>query len=141
MLQDEDELSVGSADFYRRPQPPHVDFVAWHDQDIVGVISGTFAFDYRDNGSFDSFDLPTGPHAFLTRLYVRQPARRRRVGFDLVRAFAEEAEARRCTYVVGSLDLSSDPRARTAFFVAVGFDIADGDMFGATPRDILDSIT
>jgi len=140
MLQSADDLSMGSSDFYRRPHPPHEDFLAWDHQKIVGVITGTFDFDYRNNEAFDSLELQAGPHAFVTRLYVDRPARERGIGRDLVRAFAAEADARGCTSIVGNLDASSDPRERIAFFTALGFEITEDQLLGAAPGDVLDAI-
>ncbi|WP_248704234.1 GNAT family N-acetyltransferase [Curtobacterium sp. MWU13-2055] len=136
MLKDASDLPAGVADWYLAAKPPHVDFVVRTDAAIKGVITGTFGYDYRDNVSFDSLDLPPGPHAFLTRIYVATSARRQGAGSDLLEAFVDEALARTCTYVAGALDLSSSPAEREAFFRKSGFAITDDHMIGARAEEV-----
>ncbi|WP_433673874.1 N-acetyltransferase family protein [Microbacterium gorillae] len=140
MLGRADDLDAVARGWYRVPHRPYVDLLAWEGDDIVGVITGTFGNDFRDNRAFDSLDLPAGQHAFLTRLYVDKAARGDGIGGRLVRAFAEEAEGHQCTFIAGELDMSSDPRDRTAFFAAHGFTITDADLFGATPRAVIAAV-
>ena len=140
MLQEADDLPVGVADWYRYPHPPHVDYVAWIDDQVVGILSGTFGNDFSGNEAFASLPLPRAPHAFLTRVYVQQHQRRGRIGLDLVRAFAEDADAGRSTYIAGTFDRTSDVRVRRRFFETVGFETTRDDRFGADPNDVLDTI-
>lgn len=131
------DLPSGISDWYRSAKPPHVDLAAWNAGAVVGVATGTFGADYRGDPSFDSLELPPGPHAFLTRIYVAPTARRRGIGLDLLGAFACEALARRCDYVAGVVDLSSRHEEREEFFTKTGFAISDDHMIGARATEII----
>lgn len=141
MLSAAGDLPSGTSNWYRSAKPPHLDLVAWNAGAIEGVVTGTFGFDYRDNPSFDSLELPTGPHAFLTRIYVTPTVRRRGVGLDLLEAFADEALARRCAYVAGVVDQSSRHEEREKFFTNTGFVISDDHMIGARATEVIERIT
>jgi len=106
-------------------------FVAWHGHDLVGMLTGSFDSNFHESGAFDSFDLPPAPHAFLDRLHVLASSRGEGIGRALLRHYAAEAAARRCTFIGGSLDLSSDPTGRRAFFERLGLPVRDFDNFGA----------
>lgn len=106
----------------------------------MGVLTGSFDSDFFQSGAFDSFELPAPPHAFLDRVHVTELFRGRGAGRALVRAYAEGAATAGCTFIGGSIDLSSDSSARRAFFERCGFSIRDPDNFGAPPLDICRSI-
>ncbi|WP_022906591.1 GNAT family N-acetyltransferase [Curtobacterium sp. B18] len=134
------DLPSGISDWYRNAKPPHLDLAAWNAGAIEGVVTGTFGSDFQGDPSFGSLDLPPGPHAFLTRIYVAPAARRRGVGLDLLKAFADEALARRCEYVAGVVDLSSEYAEREEFFTASGFAISDDHMIGALATEVVGRI-
>jgi len=137
MLAAAGDLPSGVPDWYRSAKPPHLNLAAWNAGTIEGVVTGTFGGDYRGNPSFDSLDLPPGPHAFLTRIYVAPTARRRGTGLDLLEAFAGEALARRCEYIAGVVDLSSMHEEREDFFMKTGFAISDDHMIGARATEVI----
>ncbi len=115
-------------------------FVARHGEQLDGMLGGTFDADLAATGVFDAFELPPAPHAFLDRIHVREPVRGQGVGRALVEAYAIEALERECTFVGGSIELSSEPTARRAFFDRLGFTIREHDNFGACPADVLAAI-
>lgn len=119
---------------YRRPSSRTTVFVAWSDDGMVGMLSGGFDSDLAQGGGFDSFDLPPPPQAFLDRLHVHEDFRGAGVGTLLLRTYVEEAMRRRCTFVGGQLDLSSNPTQRRQYFEARGFSVRDLDNFGARPE-------
>lgn len=100
------------------------------------MLSGGFDSDLAQGGGFDSFDLPSPPQAFLDRMHVHEDFRGIGVGALLLRAYVEEALRRRCTFVGGQLDLSSDPTLRRRYFEARGFSVRDLDNFGARPEEL-----
>ena len=124
---------------YRRTGGRDHCFTAWHDGQVVGMLSGSFTSTFSGNRAFDSFELPPSPHAFLDRIHVHESERGRGVGTSLVRAYAEEASARGCTFIGGSIDLSSDSSARRAFFERLGFQVRGYDNFGATVNVVLEA--
>jgi len=124
---------------YERARSLYPTFVAWRGGRIVGMLDGWFNTDLADEHAFGTFDLPPAPHAFLTRIQVRQPARDG-VGRALIEAYTNAALERGCTFIGGSIDLSSDQMGRRAFFKALGFTIGEHDDFGARPNDILTAI-
>lgn len=126
---------------YRRTGGRDHCFMAWHDDQVVGMLSGSFTSAFTGNRAFESFTLPPSPHAFLERIHVSESERGRGVGTSLVRAYAEEASGRGCTFIGGSIDLSSDSSARRAFFEELGFEIRAHDNFGATVDTILAATT
>jgi len=134
------DLPSGISDWYRSAKPPHLDLAAWNASTIEGVVTGTFGADYRGNPSFDSLELPPGPHAFLTRIYVAPTARRRGAGLGLLEAFAGEALARRCEYVAGFVDLSSGHEEREEFLTKTGFAISDDYMIDARATEVIRKI-
>ncbi|WP_250057034.1 GNAT family N-acetyltransferase [Nocardioides bruguierae] len=107
------------------------------DGQIVGVLSGSFDSDFFESGAFDAFDLPPAPHAFLDRVHVHESARGAGAGKALVMEYARQAEGHGCTFIGGSIDLSSDAGGRRAFFERLGFTIRAHDNFGAMPSRIL----
>jgi GNAT superfamily N-acetyltransferase len=106
-------------------------FAAWRDGEIVGVLSGSFSSDFVESGAFNSFELPPAPHAFLDRVHVHESARDVGTGRALIHHYAARAAAHGCTFIGGSLDLSSDPTGRRAFFERLGFSVRNLDNFGA----------
>lgn len=119
------------------PAPPYMVLVAWHGNEIGGMLSGSFDSDLSQSGAFDSFELPPRPHAFLSRVHVHEQVRGMGIGRALVEAYADEALARGCSFIGGSIDLSSDSTDRRAFFERLGFTIREYDNFGAPLPDIL----
>lgn len=99
--------------------------VAWRGDVIVGMLTGSFDSNLEESGAFDSFEPPPAPHAFLVRLHVHESARGNGVGRALVETYATEAQACGCTFIGGSIDRSSDPTYRRAFFERLGFAIRD----------------
>ena len=103
------------------------------------MLSGSMPT-YLDEVDFGYFDLPRGPHAFLSRLHVHEDYRYRGVARLLVEDFAYEAESRRCTFIAGTLDHRSDPAGRRAAFEKLGFLVdLSTDRFGGKPVDVLNS--
>lgn len=121
---------------YRRPAARYETLTASHRGAIVGVLTGSYDSDLSQGGGFDSFDLPPAPHAFLVRIHVHETVRGGGVGRRLIDSYVREAVARRCTFVGGQLDLSSDATARRAFFEGLGFEVRDLDNFGALPSQL-----
>lgn len=122
---------------YLRGRPPYTTFVAWRGHDVVGVLTGSFDADLSELDEFNDLSVPPGRHAFLERLHVDDSARGLGVGCDLLSFYADEAELRGCTFIGGSIDLSSDPADRKAFFRSRGFSINSRDRFGAYPSDVV----
>ena len=89
------------------------------------------------NDAFNEFDLPPGPHSFLSRIFVTQAARGQRIGLALVRELAHDASRHGSTFIAGSIDRSSDARARRRFFTSVGFTLTPSDQFGAHTGDVI----
>jgi GNAT superfamily N-acetyltransferase len=137
--EDSDDFPPQLLYLYQRARSPYPTFIARRGGRIDGLLDGSFNLDLADGDAFGAFDLPPEPHAFLTRIQVRRPARDG-VGRALIEAYANAASARGCTFIGGSIDLSSDPTGRIAFFEAVGFTIRQRDNFGARPHDILEAI-
>lgn len=96
----------------RRGGSGHATLVASCKGEIVGMLTGSFDSDFRLGGAFDSFELPLAPHAFLYSIHVNRSARRAGVGRALLRKYAEEASARGCGFIGGSVDLSNEPTSR-----------------------------
>lgn len=137
MLEDSGDFPQNLVYLYRRTASRYVTLVAWREGEISGVLTGSFDSDFTSNSAFDAFELPRRPHAFLDRIHVRDSARSRGVGRALLEAYASEASERGCTFIGGSIDLSSDPKLRRRFFVRSGFTIRAHDNFGASPIDII----
>lgn len=137
MLEDSRDFPQNLLYLYRRRQSPYTIFIASRGDGIEGVLTGSFDSDFSSGNSFDSFELPPAPHAFLERIHVRESGRYAGVGRALIKAYADAAFASQCTFIGGSLDLSSDPAARTAFFTGLGFEVRALDNFGASPTDVL----
>ncbi len=112
-------------------------FVAWRGPAVVGMLTGSFDSDFHESEAFDSFHLPPAPHAFLDRLHVRASNRGEGIGRALMRHYIAEAAARRCTFIGGSLDVSSDPTSRRAFFERLGLPVRGFDNFGAPVSELL----
>lgn len=140
MLADSDDFPQGLLRQYRRPGHCAT-LVAWRGGEIAGLLSGSFDSNFAGNWAFESFELPPAPHAFLERVHVRGSARRTGVGRALIETYANEAAARGCTFIAGSIDLSSDDRARRAFFEDLGFTIRAHDNFGARTKEVLAKIS
>lgn len=136
MLEDSDDFPRDLVRLYRRAGS-YATFVAWRGCEIVGMLSGSLDSDFAGNPAFDSFELPAAPHAFLDRVHVRGSVRRTGVGRALIEAYAIEAAAHGCTFIAGSIDLSSDARARRTFFEDLSFEIRAHDNFGARVEDVL----
>jgi GNAT superfamily N-acetyltransferase len=137
MLEGSDDVPQQLLGYYRRGGGRYETLVAWSGAEVVGMLTGSFDSDFFEGGAFDSFDLRTAPHAFLDRVHVHESARGAGVGRALIVTYAVEAVARGCTFIGGSVDLSSDPTARRTFFTRMGFSIRDLDNFGAQPSQIL----
>jgi GNAT superfamily N-acetyltransferase len=137
MLEGSDDFPQQLLGYYRRGGGRYGTLVAWSGAKVVGMLTGSFDSDFFESGAFDSFDLRTAPHAFLDRVHVHESARGAGVGRALIVTYAMETVARGCTFIGGSVDLSSDPTARRTFFTRLGFSIRDLDNFGAQPSQIL----
>jgi len=141
MLEESEDFPQNLLHLYRRGRfSPYRTFVAWRGDAIAGVLTGSFNADFAEDRNFDSFELPPEPHAFLERVHVRESARGLGVGRALIEMYANEASARGCSFIGGSIDLSSDPTARKAFFGGLGFEVCELDIFGAHPTDVLVTI-
>lgn len=137
MLEDSDDFPQNLLYLYRRGGTAHPAFVAWRGNAVEGFLSGSFDADFRGERAFDSFELPTPPHAFLERVHVHPRARNRGVGRALIEEYAAAAVRRGCTFIGGSIDLSSEPTLRRIFFENLGFVVEGHDNFGVQPTDIL----
>lgn len=137
MLHSSRDYPGTALDLYRRPSGRATVFVASAEGEVVGMLSGGFNTDLAQGGGFDSFDLPPPPHAFLDRVHVLEDFRGTGVGTLLVQTYVEEAVRRRCTFVGGQLDLSSDQTLRRRYFEARGFSVRGLDNFGARPDELL----
>lgn len=133
MLETSQDFPQNLLYLHRRPggHGSYETFAAWRANEIVGMLSGSFDSDFTGGEAFASFALPSAPHAFLDRVHVRESDRGSGVGRALVAHYAAEAAARRCSFLGGSLDLSSDPVTRKAFFINLGFEVCEWDNFGA----------
>jgi GNAT superfamily N-acetyltransferase len=133
MLEESDDFPQELLYLYRRNVRlgPYLTFVALRDYDVVGMLTGSFDSDFFETRAFDPFELPPAPHAFIERVHVRAPARGSGIGRALIQHYATEGAARGCTFVGGSLDLSSDPSGRRTFFERLGFSVRHHDNFGA----------
>lgn len=140
MLEKSDDFPQQLLYLYRRRSNHYGTFVAWRGDKIDGVLTGSFDSDLAESGAFDSFELPPAPHAFLERIHVRESARGVGIGRALIEMYVNEASARGCSFIGGSIDLSSEPTARKAFFEGLGFAVRDFDNFGAHPTDVLSTI-
>lgn len=139
MLEESNDFPQHLLYLYKRSGGPsrcHT-FAAWRDGKIAGMLTGSFDSDFFESGAFDSFELLPAPHALLDRVHVRASARGAGIGRALIQHYATEAAARRCTFIGGSLDLSSDPTGRRAFFERLGFSVRDLDNFGAPLSQLL----
>lgn len=117
----------------------HRPLVAKAGSEVIGMLAGSFDSDFSESGTFDSCDLPPAPHAFLDRVHVHESARKSGVGRRLVLEYSALAAVRGCTFIGGSIDISTDSRARRTFFESLGFEIRELDNFGAEPSGILDN--
>jgi GNAT superfamily N-acetyltransferase len=138
MLQDENDFPQHLLYLYQRPSSPDENLLAWRDERIDGMLTGTFRHDFS-NREFGDFELPRSPHALLTRMHVRRTQRRHGIGEVLVAQFAAEANEHGCSFIGGYLDGSSDKTGRRAFFERLGFTVSGFDSFGARPAEILAS--
>jgi GNAT superfamily N-acetyltransferase len=136
MLHESDDFPQHLLYLYQRSSGPHQTFVAWRAGELVGMLTGSFDANLFELPDFDSFELPPAPHALLVRVHVRHSARGVGIGRALIERYATEADARGCTFIGGSVDLSSDSSGRRAFFERLGFLIRDRDSFGAQPWQI-----
>lgn len=136
MLERSDDFPQQLLGRYHRGSSRNATLIAWSGGEIVGVLTGSFDSDFFESGAFDSFDLPSAPHAFLDRVHVHESARGAGIGHALIQAYAIEAVERGCTFIGGQIDLSSDSTARRGFFERLGFSIRDLDNFGALPSQV-----
>lgn len=138
MLEESDDFPQQLLHLYRRNRStPYWTFIAWRGGKVDGVLTGSFDSDFTEGGNFDSFELPPAPHAFLERIHVRESARGVGIGRALIEIYANEASTRGCSFIGGSVDVSSDPTVRKAFFKGLGFTVHGVDNFGAHPTDVL----
>lgn len=137
MLEDETDFPQHLLYLYHRPSGPDENLIAWREDRIDGLLTGTFRHDFSDNRDFGGLDLPQSPHALLTRMHVRHAARRHGIGRALVAQFATEANEHGCNFIGGYLDRTSDKTGRRAFFEHLGFTISGFDSFGARPAEVL----
>ncbi len=140
MLEDSGDFPMSLLGQYRTGRGPYEHLVAWQGERIDGVLTGSFDTDLRQSGAFAAFRLPAPPHAFLARIHVRDAVRGCGVGRKLVEVYVTWAVEYGCTFIGGSLDLSSDPARRRAFFGGLGFSIRQHDNFGARPSSVLAAI-
>lgn len=137
MLEESDDFPQEQVSRYRRASSLYWTFTARRVGEIVGMLTGSFDSNLLEVGTFESFDVPPAPHAFLDRIHVRESARRSAVGRALVEAYAMEAVAHGCSFIGGLIDRSSDWTVRSDFFDQIGFSIRDQDILGAHPSQIL----
>lgn len=142
------EMLEGEKDFpqhllylYQRPSGPDENLIARRDGQIDGLLTGTIRHDFSSNREFSGFDLPHSPHALLTRIHVRNAARRYGLGRALAAQFATEAIEHGCDFIGGYLDRASDVAGRRAFFERLGFVVSGFESFGARPDEVLASAT
>lgn len=140
MIEASEDFPQTLAYLYRRPGSCNVAFVAAAADQIVGMIDGTFDSDL-DHEIFDGFHVPDAPHAFITRMHVRESVRSQGVGTRLIWWFAGEAIAHRCTFIGGSIGHSSDPGPRRIFFRNRGFDVSPYDNIGGLPSTVRSAIS
>jgi len=132
MLEDTSELDLRAIDQYRILRiPTDVTHVAWVNGAVVGMLNASYVADFSGMRSFESFDLPLPPHAFLDRIHVHPVWRRAEVGGALLGAFVQKAKGRACTFAGGHIDATSDPTVRVKFFETFGFEVR-GDRASST---------
>lgn len=136
MLQESEDFPPGLMELYRRGSSRYVTFVATHRSLIVGVLTGSFDSDFFESGAFDDFELPPAPHGFLDRIHVTSLFRGEGAGRALVNAYVTHAAAAGCSFIGGSVDLSSETSGRRAFIESCGFTIRGWDNFGANVADL-----
>ncbi|GIJ36625.1 GNAT family N-acetyltransferase [Micromonospora sediminimaris] len=141
MLEDSGDVALNVLLRYRRPSSLYTTFVAVRGDAIEGMLTGSFDSNVAESGAFESYELPVAPHAFLDRIYVHSAVRHAGVGGALIAAYAAEAAERGCTFVAGTIDVSSDPAARIMFFKRCGFHVVGQENFGARPADLLGGTT
>lgn len=116
----------GPIDAYRsRTALPDTLLVAWVDQRLVGMSNANYAASLGDKRDFDPFGPPSGPHAFLDRIYVAASARQQGVGRALLEASIQMARDNGCNFAGGFIDARSDPTGRVRFFQKTGFQVRD----------------
>lgn len=140
MLGQSSDFPPGLLTQYQSGRGPYRHLVAWQGDRLDGVLTGSFDTDLSQSGAFAGFELPAAPHAFLARVHVRDEARGGGVGLALAEEYAATVIEYRSSFIGGSLDLSTDPRVRRAFFEGLGFDIRRHDNFGAYPEDVLAAV-
>lgn len=137
MLEDSGDVAFDVLSRYRRPSSLYTTFVAVRGGAIEGMLTGSFDSNVAESGAFESYELPAAPHAFLDRIQVHSAVRHAGVGSALIAAYAEQAAERGCTFVAGTINVSSEPKARIMFFKQCGFRVVGQENFGARPAEIL----
>jgi GNAT superfamily N-acetyltransferase len=137
MLEDSGDVALDVLLRYRHPSSLYMTFVAVRGDAIEGMLTGSFDSNVAESGAFESYELPVAPHAFLDRIHVHSAVRHTGVGGALIAAYAAEAAERGCTFVGGTIDVSSDPAARVLFFKRCDFRVVGQENFGARPSDLL----
>lgn len=136
-LEDSGDVALDVLLRHRRPSSLYTTFVAVRGDAIEGMLTGSFDSNVAESGAFESYELPVAPHAFLDRIHVHSAVRHAGVGGALISAYAAEAAERGCTFIAGTIDVSSDPTARIMFFKQCGFRVVGQENFGARPADLL----
>lgn len=121
----------------RRYQP----FAAYDGDRLVGLLRASFDSDFTGNDAFAGFDLPAGPHGFVSTINVHPTYRRQGIGRALLLEYARAAEAAGCTFLGGVIDLSTDDTGRRVFFTECGFHTNAWDNFGQTTGQLLTALT
>lgn len=129
------------ADQLRRPSPSYDDFAVWSNGDPVGALRGSTRSWFNGNKAFDEFQLPRGPHAFLSGIYIVEEARGTTAATTLVESFVLAAHQRGATFVAGTMDLRADGGVRRGFFEKCGFDFTPSGQFGAPTEHLLDALS
>ncbi|WP_181157383.1 GNAT family N-acetyltransferase [Microbacterium sp. MYb62] len=128
-------------DQLRRRSPSFDDFAVWSDGAPVGALRGNTRTSFAGNNAFDEFELPRGPHAFLSGIFIATQARGTDAAALLVRSFVLAAEERGATFIAGTMDRSFDGGVRRGFFEKCGFVITLSQQFGAPTDDLLGTLS
>jgi GNAT superfamily N-acetyltransferase len=76
----------------------------------------------------------------VSTIDVHPNYRRQGVGRALLREYTTAAEAAGCTFIGGSIDLSTDDAGRRTFFAECGFHTNAWDNFGQTTAHLLTAL-
>jgi GNAT superfamily N-acetyltransferase len=107
---------------YMAGWPYESTFIAEIDGEPVGIVEGRF-----DAGQFPgaAFADAPAPRAWIDTLGVIPAAQHHGIGRRLINTFAAEAQRAGCNHVGLTVDETTDPTARKAFFRRCGFEYLD----------------